>query len=136
MSDKHPILLVDDDEDDRYIFQEGFVHAGCKKDFLQFESGTSLISHLEEASADEYPCLILLDLNMPIIDGREVLKTIKSNPKWSHIPVIVFTTSRLDKDRRISYELGANCFISKPSGYQDVLDITRSIATLWCLASK
>ena len=129
----HPIILVDDDEDDRYIFQEGFVQAGCKNQFLQFETGNKFIDHLKKIPREEFPSLVLLDLNMPIIDGREVLKTIKSSQLWNHIPVIVFTTSKLDADRKTCYELGANCFISKPSGYQDVLSVTRSITLLWCL---
>lgn len=133
MAEKHPIVLVDDDEDDRYIFQEAFLQTGCKNSFVQFENGTLLLKYLETADPDEYPSLILLDLNMPVMDGREVLKTVKANPQWRHIPVIVFTTSRLGKDRKTAYDLGANCFISKPSGYQEVLDISKSIAMLWCL---
>lgn len=133
MADKHPIVLVDDDEDDRYIFQEAFLQTGCKNSFSQFENGILLLNYLETVEPAHYPSLILLDLNMPVMDGREVLKTVKSNPHWRHIPVIVFTTSRLDKDRKIAYDLGANCFISKPSGYQEVLEISKSIAQLWCI---
>lgn len=133
MAEKHPIVLVDDDEDDRYIFQEAFLQTGCKNPFVQFENGTLLLNYLETVDPGEYPSLILLDLNMPVMDGREVLKTVKANPQWRHIPVIVFTTSRLGKDRKTAYDLGANCFISKPSGYQEVLDISKSIAMLWCL---
>jgi CheY-like chemotaxis protein len=133
VNEKHPIVLIDDDEDDRYIFQEGFVQAGCKKKFLQFDSASAFNNYLDSVSSEEYPSLVLLDLNMPVIDGREVLKHMKGNDRWNHIPVIVFTTSRLDKDRKMAYDLGANCFISKPSGYQEVLDITKSITTLWCI---
>ena len=129
----HPIILVDDDEDDRYIFQEGFVQAGCKNDFIQFEGGHKLLEHLKVIPHEAYPSLVLLDLNMPILDGREVLRAIKDSESWNHIPVVVFTTSKLENDRKSCYELGANCFISKPSGYHEVLDVTRSIALLWCL---
>jgi len=129
----HPIILVDDDEDDRYIFQEGFVQAGCKNQFIQFEAGNKLLEHLTVVPTEEYPSLVLLDLNMPILDGRDVLRAIKESSSWNHIPVVVFTTSRQENDRKSCYELGANCFISKPSGYQEVLDVTRSIALLWCL---
>ncbi len=132
MVEKHPIVLVDDDEDDRYIFQEAFLQTECRNPFLQFENGSILLDFLNKTDPEHYPCLILLDLNMPMMDGREVLKNVKSNPQWSHIPVIVFTTSKLEKDRRIAYGLGANCFVSKPSGYHEVLEITRAIALLWC----
>lgn len=130
---EHPIVLVDDDEDDRYIFQEGFMQAGCRNRFLQFDGGNKFLDHLTSVARELYPSLVLLDLNMPLIDGREVLRSIKKSEAWNHIPVIVFTTSKLDSDRKICYELGANCFISKPSGYQEVLEITKSIALLWCL---
>jgi CheY-like chemotaxis protein len=129
----HPIILVDDDEDDRYIFQEGFVQAGCKNQFIQFEGGNKFLEHLKIIQQEDYPSLVLLDLNMPILDGRDVLRAIKDSSSWSHIPVVVSTTSKLDNDRKTCYELGANCFISKPSGYQEVLDVTKSIALLWCL---
>jgi len=129
----HPIILVDDDEDDRYIFQEGFVQAGCKNKFIQFEAGNKFLDYLRLVSREDYPSLVLLDLNMPVLDGREVLRSIKQSTIWNQIPVVVFTTSILDNDRKTCYELGANCFISKPSGYQDVLEVTKSIALLWCL---
>ena len=129
----HPIILVDDDEDDRYIFQEGFVQAGCKNQFIQFEAGNKFLDYLRLVSREDYPSLVLLDLNMPVLDGREVLRSIKQSTIWNQIPVVVFTTSILDNDRKTCYELGANCFISKPSGYQDVLEVTKSIALLWCL---
>jgi len=129
----HPIILVDDDEDDRYIFQEGFVQAGCKNQFIQFEAGVKFLDYLKKISREDFPALVLLDLNMPVLDGREVLRSIKQSTVWNHIPVVVFTTSKLDNDRKTCYELGANCFISKPSGYQEVLEVTRSIALLWCL---
>lgn len=133
MNDKHPIVLVDDDADDRLIFVEGFVQGGCSKSFLEFDSGPGLIEYLSQISREEMPSMILLDLNMPQVDGREILKELKQNAGWSHIPVVVFTTSALDRDREVCYKLGANCFVTKPSSYQDVLDITKSIALLWCL---
>jgi CheY-like chemotaxis protein len=129
----HPILLVDDDEDDRYIFQEGFVQAGCKNEFIQFESGNKFLDYLKTINREAFPSMVLLDLNMPIVDGREVLRAVKQSSDWNHIPVVVFTTSKLDSDRKTCYELGANCFITKPSGYQEVLEVTKSITLLWCL---
>ena len=109
------------------------LQAGCKNDFIQFEGGHKLLEHLKVIPQEAYPSLVLLDLNMPILDGREVLRAIKDSESWNHIPVVVFTTSKLENDRKSCYELGANCFISKPSGYHEVLDVTRSIALLWCL---
>lgn len=131
MGVKNPIILIDDDEDDRYIFQEAFNKSGCKNPFLQFDSGAAFLDYLE--NTEDLPSLVLLDLNMPLMDGREILKKIRTVPKWNAMPVIVFTTSSFDKDRDLSYQLGANCFISKPTAYQEILDITKSISLLWCL---
>lgn len=133
MADLHPIVLIDDDEDDRYIFQEGFRKAGCKNDFIQFDNGKKFLDYLATAAKKEFPALIILDLNMPVMDGREVLRVLKSNPLWTHIPVVVFTTSKMKADREIIYDLGANCFVSKPGIYSEVLEITKSMALLWCL---
>ena len=127
----HPIILVDDDEDDRYIFQEGFVQAGCKNDFIQFEGGHKLLEHLKVIPHEAYPSLVLLDLNMPGMLGMQALKEIKSNPQYNHIPTIVLTTSTLLTDRSASYSLGANCFLSKPPSYTELVTLTNAIARLW-----
>ena len=96
------------------------------------ESGSAAFSWLEKLHPNDFPIVILLDLNMPVMDGREILKRLKQSPQFKHIPVLVFTTSTHVRDRNVSYELGANCFISKPGSYSDVLDVTKSITVLWC----
>ena len=68
---------------------------------------------------------------MPGKDGRDVLKEIKGNKELRGIPVIVLTTSSSEKDREASYELGANCFVTKPDSYRELVNITDSIARLW-----
>ena len=72
---------------------------------------------------------------MPGRDGRDVLKTLKADGTYKPIPIIVLTTSASDKDRKASYELGANCFITKPDSYKDLVEITDSIARLWFIQS-
>jgi CheY-like chemotaxis protein len=79
----------------------------------------------------EYPALILLDLNMPGMLGLQALREIRNNKKFSQIPVIVLTTSRLHQDRRASYELGAACFLRKPDSFGELVDLTDSIVKLW-----
>jgi CheY-like chemotaxis protein len=86
---------------------------------------------LGECADTEYPSLILLDLNMPGMLGMQALKEIKSNPHYNHIPTIVLTTSTLATDRSTSYSLGANCFLSKPPSYTELVNLTNSIAKLW-----
>ena len=88
--------------------------------------------HFAEASAKKHPSLILLDLNMPGKDGRDVLKEMKEKKDaLISIPIVVITTSFSEKDRETSYQLGGNCFVTKPDSYKELLELTDSIAKLW-----
>ena len=131
MSSKHPIVIVDDDADDRGLIKDAFRENNADREFALLESADMLLDFLQGAADTELPSLVLLDLNMPGKDGREALRDIKKDPKFKHIPVIVFSTSSLDKDRIISYELGANCFLTKPSSYQEMVYLTDAIVKLW-----
>ena len=131
MSSKNPIVIVDDDSDDRGLIKDAFLENNPDKNFVLLENGDLLLEFLKSKPDSEFPSLILLDLNMPGKDGRETLKEIKKNSRMHHIPVVVFSTSSLDKDRIISYELGANCFLTKPSSYQEMIYLTDAIVRLW-----
>ena len=131
MTSKNPIVIVDDDADDRGLIKDAFLENNPDKNFVLLENGDLLLEFLKTKADSEFPSLILLDLNMPGKDGREALKEIKKNSRMHHIPVVVFSTSSLDKDRIISYELGANCFLTKPSSYQEMIDLTDAIVKLW-----
>ena len=131
MTSKNPIVIVDDDSDDRSLIKDAFLENNPEKNFVLLESGDLLIEFLKTVPDSEFPSLILLDLNMPGKDGREALQEIKKDSRMHHIPVVVFSTSSLDKDRIISYELGANCFLTKPSSYQEMIYLTDAIVKLW-----
>ena len=131
MTSKNPIVIVDDDSDDRSLIKDAFLENNPEKNFVLLESGDLLLEFLKTVPDSEFPSLILLDLNMPGKDGREVLQEIKKDSRMHHIPVVVFSTSSLDKDRIISYELGANCFLTKPSSYQEMIYLTDAIVKLW-----
>jgi CheY-like chemotaxis protein len=77
------------------------------------------------------PGLIILDLNMPRMDGREALKELKAKPEWKKIPVVVFTTSTAEPDIARVYELGANSFISKPASFDSLVGLMKSVADYW-----
>ena len=77
------------------------------------------------------PSLILLDLNMPRMDGREALREIKSDPKLRHIPVVVLTTSRAEEDVVRSYDLGVNSFIAKPVTFQGMVEAMKVLGKYW-----
>jgi CheY-like chemotaxis protein len=128
---KQSIFIVDDDPDDRSFIHEAFIKNKCKGDCVLIEDGSKLMEYLYKSSVSDYPSMILLDLNMPGKDGRQVLKEIKTNEKLVAIPTIIFTTSSQEKDMQISYALGANCFVTKPNSFQKLVDITYCIAQLW-----
>jgi CheY-like chemotaxis protein len=128
---KEYILIADDDADDREMLRDAFMNSTPNKEYIFVENGDKLIDYLQQHIDSGPPSLILLDLNMPGKDGREALKEIKTNKLFSHIPIIAFTTSSSYRDKAISYELGANCFITKPDTFNKLVDITRSISRLW-----
>jgi CheY-like chemotaxis protein len=133
MSKIHSVLIVDDDADDREIIRDAFQTNDRESDYIFIENGERLMEYLE--NCDILPSLIMLDLNMPGKDGREALKDIKSNTGFRQIPIIVFTTSSSHKDRQMSYDLGANCFITKPDTFNKLVDLTMSIGRLWLSAN-
>lgn len=122
---------MDDDPDDRQIILDAFLENNSLIDYVFIESGNELIQTLDETLPSEYPSLILLDLNMPGMLGMQALKQLKSNKIYAEIPIVVLTTSTLRSDRKLSYELGANCFLSKPSLYSELVQITKSISRVW-----
>lgn len=127
---KNLVYIVDDDPDDRQIILDAFLENNAEMDYVFAEDGSQLMQNLDEAGTD-LPTLILLDLNMPGMLGLQALKEIKGNKKFSSIPTIVLTTSTLPMDKKLSYEYGANCFLSKPPFYSDLVLITKMIARLY-----
>jgi CheY-like chemotaxis protein len=83
------------------------------------------------AQSSPRPGLILLDLNMPKKDGREALTEIKADPDLRHIPIVVLTTSRVEEDISHSYDLGVNSFIVKPSTFESLVEVVKSLAKYW-----
>ena len=133
------ILIADDDPDDRLLMKEAFEER-CPVSQLWFaHDGLQLIrvlNHEVVPSGDSNqhysrPDLIILDLNMPFKDGREVLREIKSNPGWRAIPAIIMTTSVNDDDVRDCYGMGVNSYIIKPSRYSELLDVVSSLTSYW-----
>lgn len=127
---RHSVYIVDDDPDDRESIRDAFLENKHHQEYIFMANGDQLLEHLT-VSSSKPPALILLDLNMPGKDGRDVLKELKCNKHLQPIPVIILTTSSSDKDRETSYQLGANCFVTKPDSYKELVDITDSIAKLW-----
>ena len=130
MKPKYRILIVDDDADDREIVRDAFDTLQNEYEYVFLENGDKLLEHLNKV--DGYSStLILLDLNMPGKDGRESLKEIKSDKRFCHIPTIIFTTSSSPRDKQMSYELGANCFVTKPDTFNKLSELAGYISKLW-----
>lgn len=128
------ILLVEDNPGDVCLIQEAFHDAGLSVTLNVARDGEEAHDFLrregKHASAHK-PDLILLDLNLPRKDGRELLGVIKSDPALRRIPVIVLTTSKSERDIAKSYDLHANCYIIKPVGIEALTNVVRSIEHFW-----
>ena len=132
MNKKQVILIVDDDLDDREIMRDAFMsNHKNHREYVFMENGDLLLQYLADGDGVPSPALIMLDLNMPGKDGREALKEIKGSERFRHIPTVVFTTSSSQKDMQVSYDLGANCFITKPARYEELVDVTKAIGKMW-----
>jgi CheY-like chemotaxis protein len=132
MNPKHSILIVDDDPDDRESIREAFLENSYHcHEYLFFGGAEELMKYLQSLTNEVHPSLILLDLNMPGMTGKDALEQIKGSQNLRHIPIIIMTTSSSSADRQASYRLGANCFVTKPDTFTKLVDITDSIAKLW-----
>lgn len=136
--DRRPvILLADDDEDDRQMTEEALAEARVAGELRCVPDGEALMDYLRRRGdyADErrapVPSIILLDLNMPRKDGREVLADIKSDATLRHIPVVVLTTSHDQADVAASYDLGASSFITKPVSFAAFVEVLRDFSRYW-----
>ncbi len=128
------ILMADDDEDDRLSTSEAFKEHHLANDFYTVNDGEELMQFLHRAGRYKgapRPGLILLDLNMPRKDGREALREIKSDPHLRSIPVVILTTSREEEDILKTYDLGANSFISKPVGFESLVQLVTTMTRYW-----
>ena len=128
------VLLVEDNEDDVELTLEALETSRIRMDVEVVRDGLSALAYLrrEGAHADKpRPDLILLDLNLPLMDGRAVLEAIRADPAITDIPVVVLTTSEDEGDILKAYKLHANCYISKPVDFMRFAEIIRQIEGFW-----
>lgn len=131
---KPVILYAEDDFDDFESVREALEQLSRHYTLIHAKDGTAVISYLEK-NVDNLPCLIVLDLNMPIMDGKEVLKWLKEHQQFSHISTMIFTTSSREEDVKLCQK--HNCtFFRKPTLYRDLLHIVQVMMQMCDRAAK
>lgn len=134
---KSIILMAEDDADDRLLAKDALTECGMADQLRFVENGEELLDYLSrrnkyaDPESSPRPRLILLDLNMPRLDGREALRQIKCDPVLRNIPVVVLTTSKAESDITRIYELGANSFIAKPVAFDAFVNTMAIIGRYW-----
>jgi two-component system, chemotaxis family, response regulator Rcp1 len=128
------VLLVDDNPADIDLTSEVLARSKLHFQVNAVNDGAQAISFLRregEYAHAPVPDLVVLDLNLPRKDGRQVLSEIKSDPALARIPVVIFTTSQANSDISRCYELGANCYLRKPGNLPDFIAVVQSMADFW-----
>jgi CheY-like chemotaxis protein len=131
------ILMADDDADDRLLTKEAFEASQLANDLRFVEDGVQLMDYLyqrgkfSDPDLAPRPGIILLDLNMPKKDGREVLAELRTNPAFRCIRVIVMTTSKAEEDIYRTYNLGAASYITKPVTFEALVEVIRTLGKYW-----
>lgn len=128
------VLIVEDNEGDVRLIKEAFTGSEVDSKFSVVNDGEEALDYLYKRGkfvASSRPDLILLDLNLPRVNGFDVLSDVKSNPGLQQIPVVIFSSSTSDNDVLRSYDLKANSYISKPSDFDEFLSVVKTIEEFW-----
>lgn len=129
------ILMADDDADDRAIARDALMESGVSHRLHFVEDGEQLLAYLRHQAPwpqdSPRPEVILLDLNMPRMNGHEVLAALKADPLLRQIPVVIVSTSGTKEDIFSSYDLGANSFVMKPETFEELVATFRTLGAYW-----
>lgn len=131
------ILMADDDADDRLLAQEAMHESRVLNELHFVEDGVQLLNYLRgndgfsDRTIYPMPGLILLDLNMPKMDGREALAQIKADHRLRRIPIVILTTSKAEEDKVRGYDLGAASYITKPVTFDALVELMRTLGKYW-----
>jgi len=131
------ILMAEDDPDDRQMTREAFAECHLNNDLRFVEDGAELMDYLcrrgkyADPASSPFPGLLLLDLNMPRMDGREALQEIKKDPRLKNLRVVILTTSKAEEDIHRSYDLSATSYISKPVTLAALIEVIKTMGKYW-----
>jgi len=128
-----PILLVEDDQVDKMTVVRALKEIHVTNPLVHRENGEEAVHYLQDP-ASEKPCIVLLDLNMPIMNGLEFLKAVKNDDKLKRIPIVVLTTSEEQQDKINSFDLGVAGYMAKPVDYRQFVEVMRSIDAYWTIS--
>jgi len=139
MRNRHPavVLLAEDNPAEQNLTRRAFREAQVECDLRIVSDGEEALQYLHrqgryaDPGLSPMPSILLLDLNMPRLDGRQVLQRLKQDPELQALPVIVLTTSGAEQDVARSYELGCNSFIQKPFELQEFMEVLASLRNYW-----
>lgn len=132
-----PILLVEDNPVDLDLTLRAFKSRRLTNPIEIARDGEEALSFIEKwQNGDPVPVVILLDLNLPKVNGLEVLEAIKKHPDFKTIPVVVLTTSSESRDVKTSYQLGANSYIVKPVDFEKFMEVARQIELYWSVLNR
>jgi two-component system response regulator len=129
--------MADDDPDDRAMTAEAFAEAKLANELRFVEDGAELLDYLfrrgkyVDPASSPRPGIILLDLNMPRVDGREALAQLKADPRFRTIRVIILTTSKAEEDILRTYNLSAASYITKPVTFESLVEVIRTLGKYW-----
>ncbi len=136
MKSSRPIFLVEDDAVDQMLLQRALSTLRIKNRLDVANNGEEALELLGRSKSEDIPCLILIDLNMPRMNGFEFLKALRQDESLRMIPVIVLTTSKEQKDVKESYRLGAAGYMAKPVDYLQFVELVKTIDRYWSLCEQ
>src|SRR5689334_6348606 len=131
MPHTHPVLIAEDDEDTIFFLERSLRKAGVRNPVKVVHDGVEAIEYLEGNGTQKPPRLVVLDIKMPLKDGFEVLKRVRTNPKLSRMPVIIFSSSNQERDVNRAYDLGANSYVVKPGDSARMDEFVAKIQDYW-----
>ena len=137
LSHSQSILLVEDSEDDYEATARAFRKVNLRNPIVWCRSGRDALDRLKHVGAykdthnDAHPGLVLLDLNMPGLDGRKTLQLIKQDETLKRIPVIILTTSADERDIQNCYQMGANTYVQKPVSFEGLIEAMQRLKSYW-----
>lgn len=142
MSPIAPILLVEDSDDDAELTKMAFADARIDNPLVRVRDGVEALDYLfcrgayAQRDASQAPAVVLLDLNLPRVGGLEVLRGLRADPRTTHLPVVVLTSSEADHDRLAAYAHRANSFVQKPVDYASFVRAARDLGLYWIVLNR